>query len=301
MVKVISWNIAHREQAWRDLCNTDADIALVQEASEPPADMPPPFEYRPATWRTAGAGHRPWRAAVVKLSSRIDVEWLEPTPIEKAQAGDFTVSRAGTLDAAIVTPPTGDAFVVVSMYALWEKPYPTTRSSWIYADAAVHRLISDISVFVGQQSGHRILAAGDLNILHGYGDHKSGYWASRYATVFDRMRALGLSFVGPQAPAGRRADPWPDELPPTSHNVPTYRTHRQTPATATRQLDFVFASKGLAEQCQVSARNEPDAWGPSDHCQVHIVVASGGTNRADRFVQPADGVEVIKKMGGVKG
>ena len=124
MVKVISWNIAHQEQTWRDLCNTDADIALVQEAPEPPADMPPPFEYRPATWRTAGAGHRPWRAAVVKLSSRIDVEWLEPTPIEKAQDGDLTVSRAGTLDAAIVTPPTGDAFVVVSMYALWEKPYP---------------------------------------------------------------------------------------------------------------------------------------------------------------------------------
>ena len=42
-----------------------------------------------------------------------------------------------------------------------------------------------------------------------------------------------------------------------------------------------------------SAQNEPEAWGPSDHCQVHIVVASGWTNRADRFVQPADGVEVI--------
>ena len=169
--------------------------------------MPPPFEYRPAPWRTAGAGHRPWRAAVVKLSSRIGVQWLEPTPIEDAQDGDLTVSRAGTLDAAIVTPPTGKAFVVVSMYALWEKPHPTTgSSSWIYADGAVHRLISDISVFVGQQSGHRILAAGDLNILHGYGENGSVYWASRYATVFDRMRALGLSFVGPQAPAGRRAE-----------------------------------------------------------------------------------------------
>ena len=87
------------------------------------------------------------------------------------------------------------------------------------------------------------------------------------------MRALGLSFVGPQAPAGRRADPWPDELPRTSHNVPTYHTNHQMPATATRQLDFVFASNGLAEQCQVSARNEPGAWGPSDHCQVHIVMA----------------------------
>ena len=273
MVKVISWNIAHREEAWRALCDTDADIALVQEATEPPADMQPSFEYRPATWRTAGAGHRPWRAAVVKLSNRIDVQWLEPTPIENARDGDLTVSRAGTLDAAIVTPPTGEAFVVVSMYALWEKPHPTTSSSWIYADGSVHRLISDISVFVGQQLGHRILAAGDLNILHGYGDHGSGYWASRYTTVFDRMRALGLSFVGPQAPAGRRADPWPDELPRTSHNVPTYYTNHQLPVTATRQLDFVFASHGLAEQCQVSARNEPDAWGPSDHCQVHIVMA----------------------------
>ena len=161
MVKVISWNIAHREEAWRALCDTDADIALVQEATEPPADMPPSFEYRPATWRTAGAGHRPWRAAVVKLSNRIDVQWLEPTPIENARDGDLTVSRAGTLDAAIVTPPTGEAFVVVSMYALWEKPHPTTSSSWIYADGSVHRLISDISVFVGQQLGHRILAAGD--------------------------------------------------------------------------------------------------------------------------------------------
>ena len=209
-----------------------------------------------------------------KLSNDIGVQWLEPTPIENARDGDLTVSRAGTLDAAIVTPPTGEAFIVVSMYAVWEKPHPTTgSSSWIYADAAVHRLISDISVFVGQQSGHRILAAGDLNILHGYGENGSVYWASRYATVFDRMRALGLSFVGPQAPAGRRADPWPDELPRTSHNVPTYHTNHQMPATATRQLDFVFASNGLAEQCQVSARNEPDAWGPSDHCQVHIVMA----------------------------
>ena len=119
---------------------------------------------------------------------------------------------------------------------------PQLAVGWIYADGSVHRLISDISVFVGQQLGHRILAAGDLNILHGYGDHGSGYWASRYTTVFDRMRALGLSFVGPQAPAGRRADPWPDELPRTSHNVPTYYTTHQLPVTATRQLDFVFAS-----------------------------------------------------------
>ncbi len=92
------------------------------------------------------------------------------------------------------------------------------------------------------QHGHRIVAAGDLNILHGYGEHGSAHWASRYATVFDRMEALGLAFVGPQHPHGRQAEPWPDELPRESLNVPTFHSTKQTPASATRQLDFVFAS-----------------------------------------------------------
>jgi hypothetical protein len=158
------------------------------------------------------------------------------------------------------------------MYAPWERPHATTGSRRIYADGSVHRLISDLSALVGKQTGHRVLAAGDLNILYGYGERGSAYWASRYATVFQRMTALGLKFLGPQAPAGRRAQPWPDELPLESNNVPTYHTNLQTPATATRQLDFVFASVGLAEHVRVRALNEPDHWGPSDHCRVEIEV-----------------------------
>ena len=74
-----------------------------------------------------------------------------------------------------------------------------------------------------------MLAAGDLNILYGYGENGSAYWAARYATVFDRMRARRLSFVGPPAPGGRGADPWPDKFLRTRHNVPTYRTNHPTP------------------------------------------------------------------------
>ena len=33
------------------------------------------------------------------------------------------------------------------------------------------------------------------------------YWKNRYNTIFTRMDALGLPFVGPQAPDGRQADP----------------------------------------------------------------------------------------------
>jgi endonuclease/exonuclease/phosphatase family metal-dependent hydrolase len=136
----------------------------------------------------------------------------------------------------------------------------------------VHRLISDLSVLIGQQSRHRIIVAGDLNILHGYGEDGSQYWASRYQTVFDRMEALGLPFIGPQSPDGRQASPWPEELPKGSRNVPTFHSNRQAPETATRQLDFVFAWAGLRGRVKTRALNEPLTWGPSDHCPVEIAV-----------------------------
>jgi len=274
MVKLISWNIARRDEAWRYLLDIDADIALLQEAAAPPADVARRLDVDPAPWRTCGAGlNRPWRAAAVNLSNRVGVQWLEPKAVADALPGELAVSRPGTLAAAIVTPSAGNPSVVASMYAPWEKPHATAGRNWIYADGSAHRLISDLSALVGQQTGHRILAAGDLNILHGYGEGGSAYWAARYATVFARMAALGFCFVGPQAPSGRRAEPWPEELPLGSDNVPTYHTSRQTPATATRQLDFVFASIGLAEHVRVCALNECDHWGPSDHCRVDIEVA----------------------------
>jgi endonuclease/exonuclease/phosphatase family metal-dependent hydrolase len=272
-VKITAWNIARREEGWRSLVDSDADIALLQEAAEPPADIERMFDIDPAPWETAGAGqNRPWRTAVVKLSDRADVKWLKAKSQHGALPGELAVSRLGTLTAAIVTPSSGNPFIVASMYALWEKPHGITESSWIYADGAAHRLISDLSEFVGKQANHRILAAGDLNILYGYGEHGSAYWASRYASVFSRMSTLGLSFVGPQAPAGRCAEPWPDELPLTSKNVPTFHSSSQTPITATRQLDFVFASNCLIKHLRVRALNEPDQWGPSDHCRVEIEI-----------------------------
>ena len=157
------------------------------------------------------------------------------------------------------------------MYSHWETPH--AGGGWIVSDASAHRVVSDLSTFIGSQVGHRIVAAGDLNILHGYGEYGSRYWGSRYGTVFERMEALGLPFAGPQAPNGRQANPWPDELPSDSKNVPTYYTTRQTPSTATRQLDFVFASRGMAESVSVRALNGVEEWGPSDHCRLEITVS----------------------------
>jgi hypothetical protein len=83
--------------------------------------------------------------------------------------------------------------------------------------------------------------------------------------VFDRAEALGLRFVGPSFPNGRQADPWPAELPVDSTCVPTFHHSRQTPETATPQLDFAFVSQDLADRVSVRAMNAVDEWGPSDH------------------------------------
>src|SRR5690606_23486179 len=139
-----------------------------------------------------------WRTSVVRLNPGVELQRLAVGPLGDESGDSLKVSCPGTLAAAHLTDPTSsETFTVVSMYSPWERPHVTTSSDWIYADAAAHRLVSDLAALIGQQGGHRIIAAGDLNILHGYGEHGSAYWAARYQTVFDRLKAMGLSFVGP--------------------------------------------------------------------------------------------------------
>lgn len=272
-VRIVSWNISGGDAPWHCLHSMDADIALLQEAAAPPQCVADNLEVDPAPWCTAGWPSWKRRTAIAKLSDRVKVEWISRKSFADANSGELAVSRLGTLTAAHVTVPGVEPLVVVSMYSQWERPHASTCSKWIVSDASAHRLVSDLSAFIGKIVGHRIVAAGDLNILYGHGENGSKYWAGRYATVFDRMEALGLPFVGPQYPNGRQADPWPDELPPESKNVPTFHSVKQTPASAARQLDFVFASKGLANRVTARALNEPEEWGPSDHCRLVIEVS----------------------------
>ena len=269
--KIVCWNIARRVAPWHCLLDMDADVALLQEAAEPPSEVAARVEIDPAPWGVSG-GNYYWRTAVVRLSDRVRVEWIASVPLVVAESGEFAVSYPGTLTAATVTPPGGEPFVVVSMYAWWERPHASI-GDWIFSDATAHRVVSDLSASVGGERNHRILGAGDLNSFHGHRPGGDAYCGSRYQTVFTRMDALGVPLVGPQAPHGRQADPWPDELPRGSKNVPTFHSNRQTPATATRQLDYVFASRDLVSSVCVRAINEPEQSGPSDHCRLYIEVS----------------------------
>lgn len=77
-------------------------------------------------------------------------------------------------------------------------------------------------------------------------------WWDSDCPVFDDMRRRGLPLVGPYSP--------------TFYS----KLHRQRPAKASLQLDYVFASRDIADRLRVHALNQPGEWGPSDHCRIVI-------------------------------
>lgn len=191
MTKVVCWNIEqNKRQSWEELLKMDADVALLQEAGEPPPALPRPIEWGPqAPWEPWDArlyrrGGYDRGAAVVKLSDRVEVEWFWRVFLNTAavQDDEIAVSEIGTIAAAEVIPKKGEPFIAVSLVADWHEPHPHVAAHWvapprrrgyrkinIYQDASAHRIISDISAFIGHQNplSHRVLAAGDFNTIYG--------------------------------------------------------------------------------------------------------------------------------------
>ena len=264
-MKIVSWNIAGRAAPWdlvvEMLEAREIDVALLQEARRPRKLIADRIEVDPGPWNTAGVGvKREWKAAVVVLKDRPDlsVRWIEGRSIPEAGYHDLAVSRPGTLASAVVTPTDGLPLTVVSMYSAaegWtEESGRPSHHAWL---GSAHRLISDLSRLVGKRT--RLIAAGDLNA-----------WR-RSTSIFTRMESLDLPCVGPDAPEGGRQPPEPRH----PEDVATfYLPAEREPACATQQLDYVFATRNIAERVEVRAKNgvSLEDWGPSDHCRILIEV-----------------------------
>ena len=283
MVKIVCWNINRSLDAYPKLQEMDADVALLQEVGPGAADEMKGALGGNEHWND----HPDWNkhhgwSAILKLSDRVKVRWFRPICLmaTEEKRNQIAVSDLPTLAAACVTPlpqteNSIEPFIVVSMYARWYAPHPLADNKYEYSDASVHRIISDLTAFIGGWPKEpRIIAAGDLNTIYGATEESRLETPIRAQTVYDRMTAIGMEFAGPQWPhGGRRAAPTPyDDVPPDTCNVPTYYTNRQTPETAKNQLDYVFASRGFHERVSVRALNAPDEWGPSDHCRIVIEV-----------------------------
>ena len=252
----------------------NADLALLQEAGSVNA-VPKSIHIDP-NYPPETTAYDRW-PVVAKLSDRLSVEWLtpiSPPSYPDVGGGEAVISDPSTVALARILPPAGEPFLVASLYARWIRPRPETNSSWGvgYQDASIHRAISDLSAFIGSKNPakHRILLAGDFNTIWDV-DDPSLSLPEREDTIRDRLYALGFEFLGPKQTLPR---PTSSPMPlGDSQNAPTYYTSRQTPATANRQLDYVFASRGFHNQISVTVLNSPDEWGPSDHCRILIEVS----------------------------
>ena len=291
MIRVVSWNIGRHMKPWHELAEMagrgEADVALLQEAGSPPGDL---IRLLPDGDDVFWSRHLYDRwCLVVGLSERVRVEpFRQVPPTSHLGERDIGVSGIGTIAAARVVPRGNEeeAFVAVSMYARWMKPHPSTGSPFKVgaSDVSAHRIISDLSAFIGHvnPSHHRILAAGDLNMFYG-AEGRILSLPERERTVWDRMSALGLEFLGPQAPNGRSSAAPQPEVPADTGNVPTYYIIGKSPAEADRQLDYAFASRGFHERVKARALNGVDEWGASDHCRLLIEVATGEASNRSAF------------------
>lgn len=258
----------------------DADVALLQEVGSVPHDVlekrgvevGPREHWDSHVWLAGDNLFDRW-PMVVKLSDRVEVEWFnQVSPISETKENEIAVSGIGTIAAARVIQKGRDPIIVVSMYARWIRWHPSVKTNWKvgYQDGSVHRIISDLSAFIGSYdpTTHRILAAGDLNASFGSSDPHD----LRNQTILDRMVALGLVYLGPTYPDGIRLRPIPSHLNVDSIDVPTFHSNKQNPATASVQLDHVFASYGFAQNVKTCALNTATEWGSSDHCRLLIDV-----------------------------
>ena len=280
-IRIVSWNIAKRRKPWFELAEMarrgEADLALLQEAGEPPSEIADRFRYENESLESALLDKWP---LVVQLSDKVGVEWFRQVPVKGWGCSDreIEVSGIGTMAVARVVPcgQAEEAFLAVSMYARWTWAHPiyTVKRLGKHADISAHRILCDLQSFMDylDPSRYPMLAAGDLNLC--YGATKSR-WYARERVVWDRFKALGLEFLGPQLPNGRAASSILPKSPEDTRDVPTYHTNRQKPAEANQQLDYAFATRGLHETVTVRALNCVEEWGSSDHCRLLIEV--GGT------------------------
>lgn len=286
--KIVCWNINKSREPWRQLSQMDADIALLQEAGQVPSDVAGEFDTGPVEHWNSHVWNSCWHkdrweklydrwTMVVKLSDQVEVEWFKQvSPVDKVWKDEIAVSGIGTIAAARILPEDSELFFAVSMYARWKTPHPLVQNRFQvgFPDGSAHRIISDLSAFIGDTdpSTHRIVAAGDLNMIYGTLDKCFKGFSVRERTVWDRMKALGFEFIGPQHPYGRMAEPTPACLPEDTKNVPTYWPNGKPAEAAIDQLDYVFASRGFHEKVRVHALNSVEDWGASDHCRLCIEV-----------------------------
>lgn len=280
-MRIVTWNMNYwprsaenRAGAWQYLREElQADVALVQEA------LPPP---------DSNAVFRPiekcnWGSAVVALSPKYTLRpRTRRAPVSDPSAGELIECQPGASAVAdVVDVASGlPRIVAVSFYGAWEylpkDPEKPNKRQAIYSVATSHRTLSDLTPLLvwSRKMPHKIpvLLAGDFNATTQIAT--DNYWdveISEAATLFDRMRALGLrDLIAVTRESRPRLPGCSCPSPDICCHVRTYRHANRAEGRPT-QLDYVYGSEQVLQQLsECTVLDEAAAWALSDHCPIVI-------------------------------
>ena len=230
MIRIVCWNTQHKRDSWNFLCERHGEADLALLQ-----EACTPTEEAKAR---LDVGPGPWvlkwsdgaRSAGVRAVVRIS----NRIAIERVAVADIV---AMTPNSAIDEPIR--FAVAIATLPSGERIGLVSIESGYEASQKAPEMIREI-----QQSCADDLpwiVGGDLNI-----------WPNSKTTMFGDMMRIGLPLIGPHAA--------------TYYNPPL----GQKPSDANIQNDYVFASRSLAHRLTVRALNDPNDWGPSDHCRIVI-------------------------------
>lgn len=251
-MRVVVWNVANRLEAFDALSSLEPDVALLNEASRPPAAT--------GVWLDATVGRdgkrRPWSAAVLSPHPVAEITDARPSWRGSERNIPFVPSRPGSWIAASVEVAAGMTVTAVSLYGLLDE----------FSDASVHRSLSEVSPLV-DDSRYRahVLIGGDLNTWSGWPASEPAL--ARDINLLQRFEALGLvDCLAAKRPAGR--------LPDCTCTLGEDCTHTRTRLDPRApeipyQIDYLWASAALASRlrsCRALATSEWFAI--SDHAPI---------------------------------
>jgi len=271
-MRIVTWNMDHwrrsqeqRDATWAFLKQAiRPDVALLQEALPPDGVGPVVFhnggmhDDRGDKARDSG-----WGSAVVAFGAEIRSIDSATTPFSKKPN---PILRTFPGAVAVAELPDSEPIVLVSVYGVIDRGY---------ADATMHRILSDLTPLVDERRGKRIVVAGDMNITTQWSAKHRGFLRGlheeclrRDQTVFDRFKALGLTNVvngpGPLDGCGCAAGD-------ACRHV---QTQRHDKSTFPWQNDYVFLSKDLIESGYgMELITSEDAWNLSGHCPIVVELA----------------------------
>jgi endonuclease/exonuclease/phosphatase family metal-dependent hydrolase len=264
---VCSWNMRQNPDAWVRLRQIGEErgvqVALLQEAVPPPTEgwQTHPVWDEVEAWRVTAHSdvRRAFASAIAVVDPGVGMSPVTPQPLNQVAYTDFPISHPGQFAVADLTLPTGESITAISLYGIWDRD-----DRDLYAEATLHRAISDLTSVLQNRVNTPIVLAGDLNVYRDWHHATRGSeWASRYDTIFNRLAAYDLPLLGPLGEAPLPGCPCSRAQ---CDHVRTY-AHNMNPNNVPYQLDYVFASPALRlVECVVL--EDDHAWKYSDHLPV---------------------------------